>query len=421
MSQRIMSKAASRTVTLQELVSAVAGGVAASATTEAPAVAGAPSVTRPRSLRSTADDDAPDVIVQSPAQGFVERNAPLVVGVTYWFDPPPRPSHQTVVLEIEGQKCDGDERFHHEECLDDVIAGSGPVAVTAKVSDVAPGDWQLQAQFRTRPANSGVDRIDHMLLPAHRAAWSWRRWRLADSAPAAVKTRLAPLVPAPAVLLGSWLALVLLGFAAGLVMQLLLADRFGLSVASTVFVSSLAAAIGALVAKVWYRVQNRCQRSRQGWCLQGFIAGVVISAPVLLWLFDVAPGAYLDASAAALMLGAAIGRIGCFFTGCCAGRATASRWGIWSSNRTVGARRIPTQLIESAFALLVSAVSLSVLLSFGVQHGGILVVALATYTLGRQVLLPLREEPRQSRLGAWLIAPICAVALVAGLAAIVIS
>jgi redox-sensing transcriptional repressor len=41
------------------------------------------------------------------------------------------------------------------------------------------------------------------------------------------------------------------------------------------------------------------------------------------------------------MLGLAVGRVGCFFTGCCASRSSASRWALWSSNRSVGLRTRP--------------------------------------------------------------------------------
>lgn len=423
MSQRISGKAAARRVTVNELVAAVASGTRAGATAHEPSAAVAQLTARPRLLPPPIGDGELGAPTEPPAKGFLDRNAPEVVGVTYWFDPPPQPARQTVVLEIEGRRDPGGDRFQHEERLDNVIAGSGPIAVTAKIRDVAPGEWQLQARFRTRPAHLSADPLDgadrEETSPARRATWSWRQWRITETAAAAVKTRIAPLVPAPAVLLGSWLALVVLGLAAGLILQLLLAARVGLPMASTAEVSSLAVAAGVVVAKVWYRVQNRRERSWQGWCLQGFIAGAVTSTPLLAWLFDVAVGPYLDATAAALMLGAAIGRIGCFLTGCCAGRATASRWGIWSSNRAVGARRIPTQLIESALAFVVGAASASALLAFGPRHGTLLAAALASYTLGRQLLLPLREEPRQSTLGPRVIAVIATVVFLADLVAIV--
>ncbi len=63
-------------------------------------------------------------------------------------------------------------------------------------------------------------------------------------------------------------------------------------------------------------------------------------------------------------------RLGCFFTGCCAGRPTLSRFGIRSSDRRVVARRIPTR-----------------------RRCGVL-AALVVYVIVRQGLLRLRQETR---------------------------
>jgi len=68
---------------------------------------------------------------------------------------------------------------------------------------------------------------------------------------------------------------------------------------------------------------------------------------------------------AAVFVGMAIGRPGCFFAGCCSGRPTVSRWGLWSSDRRIGIRRIPIQLIEAAAALLIGVTALSLTLANG--------------------------------------------------------
>ena len=107
-------------------------------------------------------------------------------------------------------------------------------------------------------------------------------------------------------------------------------------------------------------------------------------------------GLFVDASTPALFFGIAIGRLGCFFTGCCAGQCTRSRWGIWSSDRRVGARRIPTQLLESAAGLVLGFATLAAyLLVRPAVQGIIFLGALAAYTLARRILLRLRSE-RQS-------------------------
>src|SRR6266536_3505949 len=57
------------------------------------------------------------------------------------------------------------------------------------------------------------------------------------------------------------------------------------------------------------------------------------------------------------------------------GRPTASRWGVWSSDRRVGCRRVPVLLLGLA------------------RSGPVAVAALAAYTLGRQFVLGLRADP----------------------------
>ena len=82
---------------------------------------------------------------------------------------------------------------------------------------------------------------------------------------------------------------------------------------------------------------------------------------------------------------------------CCAGRCTASRWGIWSSDRRVGARRVPTQLLESATGLAIALVTGAIVLAGRPAAGGIVfVAAFAVYAVARQVLLRLRIEQRAS-------------------------
>ena len=91
----------------------------------------------------------------------------------------------------------------------------------------------------------------------------------------------------------------------------------------------------------------------------------------------------------------AIGRLGCFFTGCCAGRPTLSRFGIRSSDRRVVARRIPTQLLESLTGLVIAIVSwVAVVNDMMGVNGLVFFAALAVYVIVRQGLLRLRQETR---------------------------
>jgi phosphatidylglycerol:prolipoprotein diacylglycerol transferase len=104
--------------------------------------------------------------------------------------------------------------------------------------------------------------------------------------------------------------------------------------------------------------------------------------------------------------------VGCFFAGCCGGPPTASRWGVWSSDQRVGARRIPTQLLELVLALSLGLLVLVADLGHGPAGGAFFVGGLAAYTLGRQGLLHLRAEPRKTRLGGLVTAALAALALI---------
>jgi len=118
-------------------------------------------------------------------------------------------------------------------------------------------------------------------------------------------------------------------------------------------------------------------------------------------LLGLPPGPVLDVTAPGLLLGMMVGRFGCLLGGCCAGRPTSSRWGVWSSDRRLGVRRIPVQLLESLLSGTVGALALAGVLRVGTSAGGLVFVAgFAAYTAGRQLLFPLRGIPRTTAHGS---------------------
>ena len=178
-------------------------------------------------------------------------------------------------------------------------------------------------------------------------------------------------------------------------------------------VALVAIVVGIIGAKVWFIVLHRREHRREGWCIQGFIASAPLAAAIMLAVLHVPAGVFLDATAPGLLVGLAVGRVGCFFAGCCGGPPTASRWGVWSSDQRVGARRIPTQLLESVLALSLGLLVLVAVLGHGPADGAFFVAALAAYTLGRQGLLRLRTEPRKTRLGGLATSALAALVLIA--------
>ena len=86
-------------------------------------------------------------------------------------------------------------------------------------------------------------------------------------------------------------------------------------------------------------------------------------------------GKLADIVAPSVILGQAIGRIGCFFSGCCYGKETSGTWGFMT--RFAPGPRHPYQLYESAadFALFIALILLSGKIAF---EGGLL----SSYVLG---------------------------------------
>jgi phosphatidylglycerol:prolipoprotein diacylglycerol transferase len=238
-------------------------------------------------------------------------------------------------------------------------------------------------------------------VPISLAAWSWRHWAVSTATAASLKTRWAPLAPLarqPAVLPGVYLAFAIVGFLVALGSQAAILTREHIDVGSSLAASLIALLAGLIGAKLWYAVLHPDESIiKGGWAVDGFLVVAPLVAVVALRALDLPAGAVLDAVAPGVFLAVAIGRVGCFLTGCCAGRCTAARWGVWSSDRRVGARRIPAQLLESGAGLVIGvATSLVVMADRLPVHGAVFVASLAAYAVVRQALLRMRAERRAS-------------------------
>ena len=333
--------------------------------------------------------------------------------VTHWFDPgedgPPYDATIRLIgrrVGVTGKPRLGDS-FTHEEAVNGILPGTGPVSVTSWVYGLQSGAWNVSGELIRSATQAGSQRpLDHRTLrsaePLRRAAWSWRRWALSVSPDAPLKTRwalVAPLARMPGVIPGSWTALAALGAVVALLTQALILSNEGLPVGSGLAVSLIAIVVGLIGAKVWYGILHPApwrESLRQGWSVDGFLVVAPIVAIVLLSLFGLPAGRFLDANAPGIFFAVAIGRIGCFFTGCCAGRCTRSRWGLWSSDRRIGARRIPAQLFESAAGLMIGITGTALVgLRVPGVDGLIFVASFAVYIAIRQVLLRVRAESRR--------------------------
>lgn len=340
---------------------------------------------------------------------------PQALGVTYWFDAAPSGDPYPVNVRFSGRRLTGPDtpgradEFEVVHTLNDVLPGSGRVAVTARVPGLAPGEWEVTATpvVRHAPADSAPPpNLPPGPLPRGTTVGRTTFKPVAD-------------VRAPGVRIGAWPALVTLGWLFALALQGVLAADRDLPVARLLLVSVLASLIGLVGAKVYYLLTHREEKVSllpAGMSVQGFVVGAVGSVILGSWWAGIPVGQVLDVTAPGLLVGMTVGRLGCFFGGCCVGRPTASRWGIWSSDRRVGVRRIPVQLLESSLAGLVAAATLAAVVLVDPGVDGLLFVAgVAAYTFGRQVLFPLRGLPRQTRYGRRLTLAVAGLVLLAAL------
>lgn len=369
-------------------------------------------------------------------QGLLERAAQELLAVTAWCPPPSPDRPDTLTVRFAGhlvkRRFDEDEgegetspptndHFSIDETFERV-GRTSPVAVTARIRDVTPGDWSVTAAVvsetdATRGGGRQAHRTPDVGLPV--SSWSLRRCPPAGPGECAMSTHLPPLAVGAGIIPAVWTVTAVIGTVVGLIVQQVVVAEIRPSPGGTLIVSIAGLAAGIVAAKVWFVVLHLHRREPrfEGWAVQGFLAGFGLVTVSLLLASGTPVGAYLDAAAPGLFIGLAIGRIGCFFAGCCSGRPTTSRLGLWSSDQSVGTRRVPTQLLESALA---ATVALGAGLSVGVDgasSGWAFVAAVAAYTALRQAILGLRLEARQSTAGPRVVAVAAVVVFVVSAAA----
>jgi phosphatidylglycerol:prolipoprotein diacylglycerol transferase len=354
--------------------------------------------------------------VRPTMEGSTGRDAaePQALVASFVFDsgdPAGAPEPYSATVRFNGRRVGvrgtpklGDS-FVHDEVIDGIVPGGGPISVTATVDGVRPGAWNVHADLIRlsggRDRAWSVPRSRQADSIVHPAAWSWRHWSVASRPAAPIKTRwaiLAPLASRPAVIPGVYTALAIVGFILALGMQAALLGRGSEPVGRAVGASVIGLIAGLAGAKAWYAVLHPDESIlKGGWAVDGFLVVAPLATVVALRALDVHAGAALDAVTPGLFFAVALGRVGCFLTGCCAGRCTAGRWGIWSSDRRVGARRVPAQLLESAAGVAIGVAALAVVIAspFAI-HGAVFATAFALYALVRQALLRLRAERRRS-------------------------
>lgn len=305
---------------------------------------------------------------------------------------------------IRGHPGPGDT-FVKDETIDEIVPGTGPVSITTWIYGLNAGEWEVSGELTPAPTAAGgrgtAQARPGRGRPLQRAAWSWRRWAVTTAPAEPVRTRwavLAPLARQPAVLPGIYTALAVLSIVLAVAIQAAILGGGDVSVSRSLLASGLTIAVGLIGAKAWYAVLHPNESIiRGGWAVDGFLIVFPLVGAVTLFLLDLPIGRVLDATAPGVFFAVAIGRLGCFLTGCCSGRCTSHRLGIWSSDRRVGARRIPTQLLESAAGFSLGIATLLIVVGGASPFpGAAFVGGFAAYAAVRQVLLRLRSERRRS-------------------------
>ena len=373
-----------------------------------------PADAKPGTAPAGAPDDLP---------GWAAKAVEELLTVTYWLDPGQQGDPFSATVRFSGRRAgvtgkpQPGDTFSQDETVERIVPGSGPVAVTTEVRGINQGEWTATARpvgpVGSRPYRSYPPAGDN---PAAVPRVPWPRHVAISTDPdMTVHTARLLRTKVPGIVRFAYASLVSLGVLVGLGLEALLLSHGHHPLLRPMLYSVLAIVAGVIGGKAWYVAVHR-GRKFAGWCIQGFVAGAAVVVAVAAAAGAGVPaGAFLAAATPALLIGMAIGRLGCFWAGCCTGRPTAARWGIWSSDRHLGCRRAPAQLLESVAALISGVTVLVVVLVLGLPRSGpVAIIGLAVYTLCRQFILGLRAEPRVWRYGRRVTAAAAVIALIVG-------
>ncbi len=142
-----------------------------------------------------------------------------------------------------------------------------------------------------------------------------------------------------------------------------LCSILGARAASIAFEWELYAANPARIPRIW----------EGGLVFHGGLAGALLGVSVFARVKRIVLRDLLDMALPYLCIGYAIGRVGCFLNGCCAGRRSRLPWAVFLADVMGTAPRHPTQLYASLAALAMFVVLRTV--SAGTRHTGMTTAA----------------------------------------------
>jgi phosphatidylglycerol---prolipoprotein diacylglyceryl transferase len=180
--------------------------------------------------------------------------------------------------------------------------------------------------------------------------------------------------------------------------------RVAASIATLImFVPALAGSRVWFVLDHWstYRHDLRSiwRHADGGMTMYGGLVLALVVSPLVLKPLGLRFTPYWDAAMFTTLVGMIFARVGCLLNGCCAGRHSDGRLGLYLPDHSgQWERRYPVQLLELGAALLLLA-GCATLLMVGTPRGTIFVFGLVGYATLQFAIDPLRERPTRSSAG----------------------
>jgi len=205
----------------------------------------------------------------------------------------------------------------------------------------------------------------------------------------------------------SYPVMLYLGLTFGMVAGDFMANRAGLPAARVLVAVILLAMFGLLGARLLFVAMHWSVYRREPWRIWrrseggaamqgGLVLAMMVSWPLLAAL-QLPLGAFWDVATFVMLIWLIFGRVGCLLHGCCGGRPSSGPFTLQLPNQTgVRQRRYPTQLLESAWALLLllGVIGLSRHAPF---PGAVFLAVIAAYSTARIALESLREQQDRYR------------------------
>ncbi|MDD2818143.1 MAG: prolipoprotein diacylglyceryl transferase [Candidatus Nanopelagicales bacterium] len=342
-------------------------------------------------------EDRKKMWITDTSCGVFEDLEPQALGVSLVFETPESGPPFDLPISIVTSRIadpgmtpapDEPNQFSVSHTLRAIPSGLGRVSATVRIPQANSGLWRVRAQ------------AEPLIAPMQ----------------ATGATAFRPLinVSAPGVVIGAWPAMVAIGALVGSTLLAWLASRAGIAMIDIVWLALVSCLAGTLGAKAYFLAEARTMaaaRSGAGMCLQGFVIASLATFVIGTWVLGLPTLVLLNMATPGLLIGMALGRLGCWAGGCCTGRLSSSRFALWSSDRSIGARRIPTQLLESSAGFILAIVTLlMVLMSTSVPGASVLAFGLGAYIFARQMLFPLRSQPRKTKFGRLIVMTVAAAA-----------